>query len=348
MNLHPFFEKIFHNWPAKLLSFGLAVLLYAAFQIISLDSKSFSVPLKIEEGGSYTATETPPNSVRITIKGKSEEIAAIQENDIRAYIDTTMVSKPGISALPIKLDIENKLTLIDPFEVEVQPHSIELEFKENSFAWKPVEPVFKGVVLDGYEVGSWKATPSDIKITGIKSLVESTPALYTDVIDLNKRTESFTVVVPLESPNPNIEIIAKELISIRIEIVPQMINRTYTDITIKPYLLAPEFSLAKPLPLASLELSGTKKLLSTYNLPINTLQADFSGISSEGKYTIPLREYIHTALELVSINPTEVLVEIVHRFPKTQETVDEKIIDSKEPAFNDIIEDKIEIIEDNE
>lgn len=312
MSIHPFFESFFTNWQAKLLSFGGAVLLYAAFQIISLDTKSFSVPLQVREGGNFIALESPPNAVRIIVKGDAEKIAIIQENDIQAYIDTSIVVKPGISILPIKLDLVDDLTLIDPFDVEVFPHTVELLFEENTSAWVAVEPIFKGSVSDGYEVISWECTPSDIKITGIKSIVDSITSIYADGVDLNDRTESFAFVTEIQRPNKNIRLLTENTVSVSVEIAPQILNKVYTDVIPLTYALPPDFSLVKPLPFVSFELSGEKKLLNDYALADNVLEVDFTGITEEGEYTIPLRLNIPDDFLQVSISHAEVVVEIVH------------------------------------
>lgn len=315
MSIHSFFEKffenVFTNWQVKILSFGIAVLLYATFQIISLDTKSFSIPLQVREGGNFTAIESAPNAVRITVKGKTEEIIAIQKSDIRAYIDTSVVVKSGTSRLPIKLDLINELTLIDPFDVEVNPHTIELGFEENSFAWIPVEPIFKGLVPDGYEVLSWECVPSDIKITGIKSIVDSIPVIYADGVDLNEQTNSFTFVAKLQSVNNNIKLLAENTVSVYVEIVPQIINRTYTDVISRTDSLSPEFVLAEPLPFISFELSGEKNLLTDYDLKDNAIELDFAGITEIGEYTIPLRLNIPDNFDQVSITHETVVVKIV-------------------------------------
>lgn len=311
MSIHSFFEKVFTNWQAKLLSFGAAVLLYASFQIISLDTKAFSVPLQVREGGKFTALEVAPNAVRIIVKGEAKEIAAIQESDIRAYIDTSLVTKPGIAILPIKLDLLDDLALIDPFDVEVSPHTIELLFEENAFAWIPVEPVFKGLIPDGYELLAWKCTPSDIKITGIKSVVDSITAIYADEVDLNDQTESFTVVAGLRVTNSNIRPLAENTVSVHVEIAPQIINRTYANVLPLISSLSPEFSLTKPLTPVSFELSGEKNLLSTYNLKKNALELDFTGITEGGEYSLPLLLNVPNYFEQVSISLAEVVVEIV-------------------------------------
>lgn len=337
MKLRSFFEKLFDNWPVKLLSFGLAVLLYAAFQITSLDSKSFSVPLQMRAGGNFTATEAPPNSVRITVKGKTEEIAAIQETDIRAYIDTSVVIQPGATELPVKLNLSSNLALIDPFDVEIKPHSIKLTFDENGFAWIPVEPVFKGVIPYGYEMSSWQCTPSDIKIAGMKSIVDSITVAFADGVDLNERTEPFTTTAVLELGNNNIRALAENTVSVYVEIVPQIVNRVYEDITPQTFLLSPEFLLVQPLPLVSLELSGEKILLDDYNLRANALLVDFSGITEVGEYTISLRTNVPNEFEVISISITEVVVHIVPNISDVQDIDDIEDIADTENASTGFI-----------
>ena len=82
-----FFERILDNWPAKIISLAVALVLFLFYRIVNLEERFFNVPLSIEVPENFTASGNYPRSVRITLRGGQEEIFHILEEDIRASAD---------------------------------------------------------------------------------------------------------------------------------------------------------------------------------------------------------------------------------------------------------------------
>ncbi|MFI3257069.1 MAG: CdaR family protein [Spirochaetales bacterium] len=320
MSFRNFFENILINWQAKLLSFGIAILLYAAFQIISFDSKSFSVPLQEYQGGNFIATENFPSTVRVTVKGNTSEIATIQESDIIAYVDTSKVTKAGLTTLPVQADISGNLALIDSLDIEISPGNIECQFEEIAFAWAPVEAVFKGSVPDGYEMVSWQSDPQDVKIMGIKSIIDSVDVIYADGVDLNEQRESFSVPVELQAINAHVDILMSDTVSVAVKIAPQIINKSFTQVIPATTGLLPEFIFAELLPVIDIELSGEKIPLSLYSLSKNAVAIDCSQITAGGEYTLPVLIDIPEEFSLNTVIPREITVQVIRILEETGNT----------------------------
>ncbi len=316
MSFASFRDKVFNNWQAKLLSFGLAVLLYAAFQIISLDTKAFTVPLEIRAGGNFVLIEGAPEFVRVELRGKAEDIATVQESNIAAYIDIAHIAEAGEALLNVGLDLAENLTLMDEIEVSVSPYSVKLVLEENAFAWVPVEPRFVGSPLDGYEVLSWASSVPDVRIVGAKSIVDSTPAVYADGIVLTDKTQPFRADANIVALSNKLHILGEETTSMYVEIIPQIITIQYENVVPFSLSLASEFAFLEPLPFATFEISGEKNPLSAFVPPENIVEIDFSEISEIGEYTLPVVTNIPVGFTLNSINLTEVTVQIIEAPPE--------------------------------
>ncbi len=323
MSLSTFLEKIFNNWQAKLLSFGLAVLLYAAFQIISLDTKAFTVPLEVRSGGNFVLTETPPEVVRVELRGKPEDIATIQEAHITAFIDISHIAQGGSESMYVGLELAENLILMSDLEVSVSPYSVSLDFEENSFAWATVEPSFIGAPLDGYEVLSWTSSVSDVKIMGAKSIVDSTKIVYADGISLNERTDSFSMDANLITVSDKVEIADVDSTTIFVEIIPQIVTVVYENIAPLAESLIETLATSEPIPLVTFEISGEKIPLSNYIPDENVIEIDFSQITDVGEYTLPVITNIPATFTLNSINLTEVTVTIIEAPPETENITNE-------------------------
>ncbi len=311
MNFSTFIEKIFSNWQAKLLSLGLAVLLYAAFQIISLDTKVFSIPLEVRAGGNFVLTQNPPKFIRVEVKGLAEELGSIQESNITAYVDIAYAAESGKVMIPVQLELAENITLMEPFEVVLNPASVNVTLEENVVAWVPLEPIFAGTPADGYEVASWTASVEDVKISGPKSIVESTSVIYADGISLNDRTQSFSGEVNLISMNETVNVVEEEQATIFVEIIPQIVTVMFENVQPYSTTLPPTLAFAQPLPFLSIELSGEKNPLTAYAPADNTAELDVSQITEVGEYTIPITFNIPERFSLVSTSLTEVTFEIV-------------------------------------
>ncbi len=337
MTFATFMNKVFNNWQAKLLSFGLAVLLYAAFQIISLDSKAFSVPLEVRSEGNFVLAGNAPSTVRVDLRGTAEDIATVQESNIVAFIDISHISETGSEVINVNLELAENLTLMDNLEVSVYPHSLALDIEERTVAWVPVEPRFIGAPLDGYEVLSWTSSISDVRIIGAKSIVDSTQAVYADGIDLSEKIQSFQADANIISVSEKIRIIDADATSIFVEIIPQIITLAYENVIPFSGTLSQDFALAEPLPLAAFEISGEKIPLTDFVPADNMIEFDFSEITEVGEYTLPVITNIPVGLSLNSLNLTEVIVEVIEA-PEETEVIDTEAPLAEALTENDIIE----------
>ncbi len=340
MKLNDFIEKIYSNWQAKLLSFGLAVLIYAAFQIISLDTRAFTVPLEVRAGGNYVLTETPPDMVRVELRGKPEDIATIQDTQIVAFIDISHIAKSGVETINVGLELAENLVLMSDLEVSVSPYSVSLNFEENSFAWVAVEPSFIGSPVDGYEVLSWTSSVSDVKIMGAKSIVDSTKIVYADGISLNERTESFRIDSELVTVSDKVQIADVNSTSVFVEIIPQIITVVYENVAPFAESLIETLATSEPIPLVTFEISGEKIPLDVYVPDENVIEIDFSQITDVGEYTLPVITNIPAGFTLNSINLTEVTVTIIEAPTETE-------IITSEPGTVPLVNESSAIIQEN-
>ncbi len=328
-------NAIFKNWQAKLFSFGLAVLLYAAFQIITLDTKSFTIPLKIRSGGNYITTDAVPDFVRVEFRGEVEDIASVQDSNVEAYIDISTVSTSGETSVPVGLELSENIILMDTIEVNVTPDILNLHFEENILKWIPVAPIFMGSVPDGYELKSWSSSPTDARVMGAKSIIDSIHEVYADGIDLNNKTKSFTMEVPLTSISEKSYLISAENASIFVEIIPQVVTVSFEGIVPTPKTLLEGFSLSSEPLAVNFELTGEKNVLSQYVPVEETLTIDLSTVTETGEYTFPIVTSIPSYFTLDSISVSEVTVQIIETPLETESSTDEVVGNIPEGTFTE-------------
>ncbi len=305
-----FFEKLFNNWPVKLFSFVLALLFYFGFQIISIQSKDLSVPLEIHEAGNFILMDNAPSYIRIEAKGIEDDILKLQKGDIYAYIDTSFVTKSGVSTLPVRINLLNEAASSKSLDVNVYPDTVQLNFEERIVKWVPVIPLFMGMPQEGYQKDSWKCNPSDVKIMGAKSIIEATSFVYADSVDLNDRSSGFTTEAQPLIQNERVSIITEDPFSISVEISPQIISNFF-EVEFPIDSLPREFVLLNPLPPVKIELSGEMNVLNKYVPNESIIEIDFSEIRESGAYTIPFTVEIPDDYTLTPLTVNEIEVEVI-------------------------------------
>ena len=302
MKMPDFFVRLTDNLPIKLLAVAAAVLLYFSYQITTLDSKSFSIPLQVREGGSFALADDPPQYVRVTVRAKPEQTAAVQKGDITAYIDTSSVTASGVSSLSVKLGLKDYFTLMDPLDVQVKPNTISLHFEQNAAKSVPVKAFFLGSLPEGYEIVSQTVDPENVKIVGAQSVVDAVESVSTVGIDLQNKTESFTATVKIETDLRRVQVTDVQDVTVRVEIKAQALTRSFS-VRAQALNLNAGLELAKELDKVTLTLSGTKNALSSFTPGESAVQADFSDAHTAGIHSVQLRVNIPDEFSVVAVDP---------------------------------------------
>lgn len=312
MKMPDFLARLTDNLPIKLLAVAAAVLLFFSYQITTLDSKSFSIPLQVREGGSFALADDPPKYVRVTVRAKPEQTAAVQKSDITAYIDTSSVTASGVSSLSVKLGLKDYFTLMDPLDVQVKPNTLSLRFEQNTYKSVPVKAFFLGSLPEGYEVVSQTVEPENVKIAGAKSAVDAVESVNTVGIDLQNKTESFTSTVKIGNDLRRVHVADVRDVTVRVEIKAQALTRRFS-VSAQALNLNAGLEIAKELDKVTLTLSGTKNALASFTPGESAVQADFTDAYTAGTYSVQLRVNVPDEFSVVAVDPPVLEAELAER-----------------------------------
>ncbi len=312
MKMPDFLARLTDNLPIKLLAVAAAVLLFFSYQITTLDSKSFSIPLQVREGGSFALADDPPKYVRVTVRAKPEQTAAVQKSDITAYIDTSSVTASGVSSLSVKLGLKDYFTLMDPLDVQVKPNTLSLRFEQNTYKSVPVKAFFLGSLPEGYEVVSQTVEPENVKIAGAKSAVDAVESVNTVGIDLQNKTESFTSTVKIGNDLRRVHVADVRDVTVRVEIKAQALSRRFS-VSAQALNLHAGLEIAKELGEVTLILSGAKSALASFVPNESTVQADFADAHTAGTYSVQLRVNVPDEFSVVAVDPPVLEVELAEK-----------------------------------
>ena len=208
-------KKITEKWPVKVLSVAAALIISIFYRMNSLETRFFSVPLKIEANSALVPANSLTNEVRISLRGEPDSIQQIMENDIEAYIDLGRYSNEGTYRAPVQIRKKGSALGVAPLEISVLPIEISLVIEQNIIKSIPVFPVFKGTISQGFELADRQIIPDTIIAEGPRSALEDIKEFNTEIIDIDRRYENFSVRVNIINDNPLISVHGDRMIEFR-------------------------------------------------------------------------------------------------------------------------------------
>ena len=125
-----FFQKLFYNWQAKIISFLLAVFVYFILLFSIQNSRTITLPVEVVMPNGYVATSNVPNSIDLVIQGTEDQIYLIDVSKISLKVDFSMVDREGISYATVQIDINELASYIDTSAVSIytKPSQVRVYF----------------------------------------------------------------------------------------------------------------------------------------------------------------------------------------------------------------------------
>ncbi|MDR1469489.1 MAG: hypothetical protein LBT00_09365 [Spirochaetaceae bacterium] len=285
-------EAILHNWPAKALSVGCAIVLFVFYQTSTLEERFFSVPLLVEGSGTMVPTSQYPKMIRVTLRGNANSIYPIINSDIETFIDIGGASEKGTRHFPVQVRKKGTAlgveTGVSALEIAVDPMEITIELDTRLSMFVNVVPKIQGEVAAGFELTRKTLNPSRIRTEGPEGLVRRYTELSTEVIDLEGRAADFTVITRVVNPDPLIALQGESIIEFYGEVRPVLIIRSFTAVPVGGRNLEEGLRFAEPPECGELRLEGPQNALEAWN-PEGNVFVDCAGITQPGEYDLPLQ-----------------------------------------------------------
>jgi len=161
-----FFIRLVDNWPVKILSLFAAIVLFALYNINTLEERFFTIPLDILINDNFVSTDNTVEKVRIRIRGNQEEVYSVLEEDVEAYIDLKSKTTEGEFQAPILIRKKGSALNIKNLEINVDPIYARTHLEKKLTRSIPVQPKLNGFPLVGYEMEKYFISPSAVTVTG--------------------------------------------------------------------------------------------------------------------------------------------------------------------------------------
>jgi len=299
------------NWPAKVLSIALALILFVFHEMSTLTTRTMILPLAIETNSALAPGSAYPKNVRVRLRGESEGVKSILENDIEAYLDFTRHESEGQYRAPVQIRRKGSALVPEPLEITVNPLEVSVNLDKRINNTFPLSAIIQGNTAAGFELLSYSVSPSEIAMSGPLRFMESINDIKTDPIDIEGRKSDFSVMVNIANPNPLLLSIRGDAYAeFRCVIRPSIPVRNIDGIGIDITGLNAEFKSDLGGKTGSVRLEAAQYLLDYFSTPPGFFNVDCSGIKGPGTYTLPVNVNLPEGFILIKHEPEEVIVTI--------------------------------------
>jgi YbbR domain-containing protein len=299
------------NWPIKILSVVVAILLFLFHRIGMLEERFFSVPLEVQVNERLIPAESYPNTVRVTLRGRSEEINLALEEDISVYADFTQYTEEGSYTVPIRVRKSGSLNRIEPLELQVEPEKLSLRLERRLSKSVEVEPSIVGYPAQGYELSQYFVSPSTVEVEGVASVVEGLEQVETENIDLSGKREDISLRVRLKQPSPFVSYPGGDTVEFSGIIQEKTVLRSLSNVDLIAIDLQSGLAV-EGLPESNrIRIQGTQRTLEQYDDQDYRLTFDCSAIDRPGAYTLEVSPDVPQGILVLSYEPTEIDIRVV-------------------------------------
>jgi len=309
-------NKILEHWPAKVLALAAAILLFLFHRFDSLQTRTYTVPLRLVTDTALVPAQDYDHRVKVTIRGTDEVVAQVSESDLEALSDFSGHQGEGVFRAPILVNRKGAAQTA-ALEVSVDPLVLSLHLERKVVKTVPIRPDFVGQPGRNFELAGFQVVPSVITIEGPRSAVDQVASVSTEPIELRGKTDSFTLKARVEPGSPVLSfpygstvevqgLMSSSLASLVLEaVVPSALN------------LSPTLVLEAPLPAVRVRVRGTPAALQALakdaqGSPTVSLFADLTGYTQPGEIpALELKASLPEGVDLVDLSPAVVSVALV-------------------------------------
>ncbi|MDR2095778.1 MAG: hypothetical protein LBP76_09720 [Treponema sp.] len=318
MDSRKLLAKAAANWPAKVCSIALALLIFVFHRLSNLQNRFISVPLQIERSGNLIPSSSYTRMIQVTLRGDSN-IFSVLEDDIEAYIDFSQYTSQGFYRAPVQINKKGTALKVDPLEISIDPMEIALELDHKISKLVPLRPAIRDAPQEGYELVSYSMTPTQVQIDGPSNVMQAISELSTDYIELDGRNADFTVVVNILNRDPLVVIRGNGTTEFRGIIREKIVSQSFERLPIAITGLDPALDATLGVRNGSIELEGSQLEIHDYTPAAGILQVDLSQIKEPGTYPIPVMIGDTAGFTLIKYSPETVEVRVNELRPADEE-----------------------------
>ncbi|MDC7224588.1 MAG: CdaR family protein [Spirochaetales bacterium] len=303
-------DRFLHRWHIKIFSFLLALVLFWFYQISSLDERFFSVPLELIMNPAFIPAGDYPSHVTVTLRGPSEEIFSVLEEDIRIYADFSQHETEGSFRVPIEVKRKDSALSGGDLEIRIEPGDLVIRQEEKVVKTLPVDPSLTGFPSLGYELSQYFVSPSSLTVVGPRSEMENLESLTTEAIDISGKFEDFTAMSRLVYPSSLVYFPGGDVVEFRGVISESLLVKTISNLDVSLLNLSSDLIVEGTLTGGSITIQGNQAQIEDLAREEILLFADCERIIGPGVYTLSVQPRVPGETALLNWLPKEITLTV--------------------------------------
>jgi YbbR domain-containing protein len=251
-----------------------------------------------------------PRVIKVSLKGESQELNSVLEDDIEAYVNLRDIKTPGTYTVAVQLRKKGTAQGVEPLQISLDPMEITFSMDLKISKFVPVSVNFIGQVEAGYNMNSYSIEPNQVVVEGPAAVMGNISELYTDYIDLSARRSDFSVSAPILHNDPLIVIRGDGSVKFSASISQIIAVRNISNVPIAVTELDEQFTGELETATVNIRIEGyNRDAVESFVPPAGFLKVDCSHISESGDYVLSVLSGTVAGLSF-RVEPREVRIQI--------------------------------------
>jgi YbbR domain-containing protein len=300
MAYHPF-----RHLGLKLLSIGIAVLLWLTVSGEQNVERSLRVPLELRNVPEHLELlDVPPATVDVRVRGTSSMLSELAGGDLVAVVDLAS-ARPGRRLFPLTPD-----QVRAPGGVavsQVSPAAIGLEFERSAERALPIVPSVEGEPARGYVAGEVTSFPSTVTVVGPESHVNRLAEAITEPVSIAGATRTVRESVAIGVVDSSVRLNNAQMTTVTVQIHAAPVEASIDGVPIRLSRLREGLS-AQALPaVVRVKVQGPRDAVQAVRADAVNAFVDLTGLG-RGRYTLPVRSEAPPDCAILGMEPSSVRV----------------------------------------
>lgn len=213
-------DLLLRNWHLKLISLGLAAVLWA--QVARTPTSEIGMSVSVEYQNIPAQMEVfgeTSERVEVRLRGPSPLLRTLTSEDVSLSIDVKGMTMGNEKVLPLTPELVHAPFGVDV--VRVIPARLRLTVEPTAVRQVPIFPNLTGSPAPGFEVATALTTPETVQIEGPSSHVQSMAPIETTPLDVRGRKATFREAVELDIQDPLVRVPRPSPITVEVQIRPR-------------------------------------------------------------------------------------------------------------------------------
>lgn len=282
----PIIQKITENWGVKAICIAVAVIIYLFYQMSLVKTQVFVIPLSVDESGGVEHVGNIQNSVKVTVRAKSD--TNLHSSDFSAKLDLDYYTQSGTYDVPVELEISNDLIQVDPVEIKIKPEKIPVHVEKRISTAVPVETILLGSPAHGFEIIDYSVTPNQVIMSGPESIINQILKVSTYPVRVEGLAASKQFNVGLEKLNRMINLEDDVEWTVNVQVAPIISQIVKNNVSPVLKNKSPDFeytSLSRDL---TVTFTGPMVILENMDDDAIFFNIDLTSIQETGEYVFPI------------------------------------------------------------